>query len=753
MHSLGLTHDKPHKKSARIVGEVLGRYHPHGDAPIYEALTRLAQPFSLRYPLVDGQGNFGSLDDPPAASRYTEARLSEIASLLLSDIEKDTVEMRPNFDSSLLEPSFLPARFPNLLINGCSGIAVGMSTSIPPHNLGEICDALIFLIDKELEFGARAREVTVDELLRHILGPDFPTGGVVIRYDEKGEDTLKSAYTLGKGKIRVMARFHIEQAPRGRKRIVVTELPYQVQKSSLIERIASLVRDGRLEGVHDIRDESDRSGLRLCIELSRRASPPLVLNELLRLTPLSTTFSFIMLALVRGEPQLLSLKRALKLYLEHRIEVLKRRTRYELAKAKERAHLLEGLLLALENLDSVIEIIKRSRRQDTALKNLVRSLKLERKQAQAVLDFPLKRLVALERKKIELELERKKREIRSLESLLKSKRRILSALRKELTEIKKKYGDPRRTRIVEREVEELTERDLLPEEEVLIAITRNGQIFRLPAEEEAKIALRLRGETPLSLIFTTTRDDLYLFTNEGKATSLPVHLIPEEGRINAFVPIRRSERVITVLSLTQEEKDGYLFLATRKGKVKRVKSADFLAKGMEGVTVMEVGEGDELGWAKATSGEKEIILITKLGKAIRFSEKEVRPMGLQASGVVGVKLGKGDEVVAMELAKARASLLVATSTGYVKRTSLSSYPSQRRYGSGVITANLSKRTGHVVGACVVHSDDKVMLVSEKGAIKIMKAKSAPSMGRSTQGKKLVKLKGKDALTACIPLRR
>ncbi len=764
MHDMGLHHDKSYKKSARIVGEVLGKYHPHGDAAVYDAMARMAQDFSLRYMLVDGQGNFGSVDgDPPAAMRYTEARLTLTAKEMLNDIDKETVDFAENFDGTLQEPRVLPANIPNLLINGSSGIAVAMSTSIPPHNLGEVCDALIYMIDhaKKLD------EVTVEELMRFIKGPDFPTGGIVYRYrpgegDGAEADALRSAYAVGRGRITVQAKTHIEEMTRNRHRIVVTELPYQTNKSNLIERIATLVRDGRLEGITDLRDESDRQGMRLCIELTRTVAPREVLVELFRLTPMQSTFSIIMLALVDGEPRLLSLKRALQHYLDHRREIITRRSRYDLKQARARAHVLEGLLIALDNLDEVIATIRRSRRVDTARRNLRREFKLSEIQAQAILDMPLRRLVALERRRLEDEHKEKLKLIRRLESILRSPKRILALIKEELQEVKARYADPRRTQIVERRKVELTARDLLPDEEVLIGISRGGLVSRRSLDEGIKTTRR-RVEDPLhQVLAANTQDELFLFTADGRAVSLLVHQIPEADspsggdHLADMTSLWRRHKVAAVLALPvatgkppAQPQEGYLFLVTREGKVKRVTLADFLAARGDEVTVMGVDEGDELGWAAFTTGGEEVLLVTRKGQAIRFAEEDVRPMGLPAGGVMGIKLGRGDQVVAMDLVQARASLFVVTSAGYGKWTPLAEYPTQGRYGRGVVAASLSSKTGDLVGGCVVKGSDQIVLVSAKGGTRKLRVRSAPRMGRATRGKVLMSLRGGDSLTDVV----
>ncbi len=765
MHDMGLQHDKSYKKSARIVGEVLGKYHPHGDAAVYDAMARMAQDFSLRYLLVDGQGNFGSMDgDPPAAMRYTEARLALAANEMLGDIHKETVDFAENFDGTLQEPKVLPASIPNLLVNGSSGIAVAMSTSIPPHNLGEVCDALIYMIDHASELD----EVTVEELMRFMKGPDFPTGGVAYRYrpgegDGSEADALRSAYAVGRGRITVQAKTHIEQMSRNRHRIVVTELPYQTNKTNLIERIAEQVREGRLEGVTDLRDESDRQGMRICIELTRTVEPREVLADLFKTTPMQSTFSIIMLALVDGEPRLLSLKRALQLYLDHRREIIERRSRYDLERARARAHVLEGLLIALDALDEVIDTIRRSRRVDTARRNLRRKFKLTEIQAQAILDTPLRRLVSLERRKLDDEHKEKLKLIRRLESVLRSPKKILGLIKEEVREVKDKYADPRRTQIVERKKVELTARDLLPDEEVLIGISRDGLVSRHSVEEGIKTTRR-RVKDPLhQVLAANTQDELFLFTADGRAVSVLVHQIPEADRPSGgehladLTSLWRRHKVAAALALPvaagkspEQPREGYLLLASRKGKVKRVTLADFLAARGEEFTVMGVDEGDELGGAAFTSGTDEVILVTRKGQAIRFEEKEVRPMGLPAGGVMGIKLlGKGDGVVAMDVVQPRASLFVATSAGYGKWTSLAEYPTQGRYGKGVVTASLSSKTGDLVGGCVVKGSDQIVLVSAKGGTKKLRVRSAPRMGRVTRGKVLMSLRGGDSLADVV----
>jgi DNA gyrase subunit A len=758
MHDMGLHSGTPYRKSARIVGEVLGKYHPHGDAAVYEAMARMAQGFSLRYPLVDGQGNFGSVDgDAPAAMRYTEARMHDMGREMLADIEKGTVDFSPNFDDTLQEPSVLPSSLPNLLINGSAGIAVGMATNIPPHNLGEVCDALAYMIDHY----RRIDDVAVDDLMRFIHGPDFPTGGVVYRYREDGEETVdavRAAYAVGRGRFTVQAKAHIEEMSRSRHRIVVTELPYQTNKTNLIERIAELVRSGRIEGIGDLRDESDRRGMRLVIELTRTVEPRDVLGQLFRLTPLQNTFGVNMVALVDGEPRLLSLKRALQYYIEHRREIVTRRSRFELERAKLRAHVLEGLLIALSNLDEVIAIIRRSRTADSARTNLRRRFKLTEIQAQAILDMPLRRLAALERKKIEQEYKEKQKLIRYLQSLLRSPKKILGVVKDELLAMKEHHGDVRRTQIVERERGELTTHDLIPDEEVLMTITRRGNVRQGPPDQARSLTAGRGKDVVTHCWRANSRDDLYLFTTDGWVARWPVHQIPNlETRpqgtaLDELCPLLKGRTLGAVLILPcySAEPAGYLLTVTRMGKVKRSTLAEFISETAKGdAVVMGVDQGDALAWVHVSSGEQEVILVTQQGQAIRFSEEEVRPMGLTAGGVLGIKLNTGDQLVGADLVKSRASLLVVSSAGYGKRTSLADYPAQKRYGGGVVTYNPSTRTGGLVGAWVGKGQDEVWLISARGKVKRLRRRNVPSMGRATQGKAVWALPSGDQVVDLI----
>jgi DNA gyrase subunit A len=755
MHDMKLHPHAPYKKSARIVGEVLGKYHPHGDAAVYEAMARMAQDFSMRAPLVDGQGNFGSIDgDPPAAMRYTEARLTTLAQEMLTDIEKDTVDFIENFDGSLAEPTVLPTRLPNFLLNGASGIAVAMATNVPPHNLGEICDALVFMINQMVK--GKGDAISIEDLIRFVQGPDFPTGGIVYRYavgsdaDDESNDLIRSAYAVGRSRLTVQAKAHIEEMTRNRHRIVVTELPYQTNKTHLIERIADLVRDDKIEGITDLRDESDRQGMRIVIELTRTVEPRQVLQQLFKLTPMQQTFGMNMLALVDGEPRLLSLKRALQLFIEHRQEIITRRSRYELDKDRKRAHVLEGLLVALANLDEVIATIRASRTADTARRNLRRKFKLTEVQAQAILDTPLRRLAALERKKIETEHKDTLKHIKYLESLLRSPKKILGVIKDDLLELKSKYDSPRRTHIVAGEKGHLTTRDLVPEEDVIVAVSRSGRICRWP-EDQGLDPARGRQKDPLAVVTTAnTRDALYLFTEDGKAIVVPAHQVPTgaapgEGLSVAELAGLPRQLVVTAALSLAPTPSGYLFLTSRRGRVKRITLDDLTAARTAEITVMKLEKGDALAWATRTVGKEDVILIVSNGQAIRFSEEDVRPMGLPAAGVLGVKMGEGDQVVGMGVYRPRGDVVVISQMGIGKRSALSEYPRQGRYGMGVTTASLSAKTGQLAAGVVASASDRLLIVSEKGNSKAIYVRSLPKAQRATQGKELIAIRGRDRL--------
>lgn len=763
MQDMGLRTNQPYKKSARIVGEVLGKYHPHGDAAVYDSMARMAQDFSMRMPLVDGQGNFGSVDgDPPAAMRYTEARLASLASEVMADIDKDTVNFVDNFDGSLTEPSVLPTKFPNLLVNGASGIAVGMATSIPPHNLTEVCDALIFMIDKNL----KNKETTIDDLLNFIKGPDFPTGGIIYRQADKNkskvddDDLIKSAYAVGRGRITVQAKVHIEEMSRNRHRLVITELPYQTNKANLTEKIADLARDGKIEGLADLRDESDRQGMRLVIELTRTVEPKAVLKQLFKMTPLQSTFSINMLALVDDEPRRLPLKRALQLFIEHRQEIITRRSTYELEKAKQRAHILEGLRIALSNLDEIIKTIRTSRTVDTARKNLRKSFKLSETQANAILDMPLRRLAALERKKIEDEYKELLKQIKYLEGLLQSPKKILNVIKDELAELKKTYGTPRRTLIVNEPATKdrvVTARDLVPEEEVVVTVTQGGRLCCWPAEEGLDPA-RGRQKDPLAVaVSASTRDMLYLFAENGKAIITPMHQVPKgaalgDGPSLSEFNVGAVKNIVAGIALpNNDEMKGYLFLVSKQGRVKRITLQDVAdIRGSESI-VMGVEKGDKLLTAFITPGQGDVMLVSSAGQGIRFAEEDVRAMGLTAAGVWGIKLSKGDEVVGAGPVITRGELVVVTENGFGKRTDLNDYSKQGRHGQGVIALPVSKETGKLTTATTVNLSNRVMMISKRKNSKTIYARAFSKMSRTHKGKSVMSINEKDALVSMIVL--
>lgn len=759
IHDMGLTHDKPYKKSARIVGEVLGKYHPHGDAAVYEAMARMAQDFSLRALLVDGQGNFGSIDgDAPAAMRYTEARLAALSAEMLRDIGKETVDFGPNFDGSLTEPLVLPALLPNLLVNGASGIAVGMATNIPPHNLGEVCDALIYLIGREGHWD----EVNVADLMKFIPGPDFPTGGVVFRYGksdgEARNDAIETTYAVGRGRFVVQARAHFEEMGRGRARIVVTELPYAVNKARLIERIADLVRGGRLEGIADVRDESDRTGMRLVIELSRNGHQRDVLERLFQLTPMRTVFGASMLALVDGEPRTLPLKRILLYYLEHRQEVVRRRTEYDLARALERAHILEGLLAALSHLDEVIQVIRQSRTADSARSNLMRRFRLTEVQATAILDMPLRRLAQLERRKLEEEHREKRELIKELEELLASPKRILGVVQKELEELKAQYADPRRTKLLDRTEGILTARDLLPDEPVWVYITPNGRIGRQSAKSGGREVAKAVPDRLTRLLVTNTRDDLILITAGGRAGRLPVHQIPQDegGRWDDLTGIVRDDTVIAAIPISpvKEALEGdCLFLVTRRGRAKRIRLSEVVSALANTPAIIGVEGGDAVVSAVETPGDGDVLLLARQGRGIRFRESEVRTMGLAASGVGAIRLAANDEVVTALLVKEKGHLVTATEKGYIKRTSLSEFPSQGRNGSGVVAAKVSEKTGPLTGADVLSVITKTTLFIPLtfGTSRALGASNVSAAGRNASGSLLGRLAKGAKITGLVAL--
>ncbi|NLE46134.1 MAG: DNA gyrase subunit A [Chloroflexi bacterium] len=754
MHDMGIRSDSPYKKSARIVGEVLGKYHPHGDSAVYEAMARMAQDFSLRYPLVDGQGNFGSVDgDSPAAMRYTEARLGRPAMELLLDIEKDTVDWIDNFDGTLQEPEALPARLPNLLINGSSGIAVGMATNVPPHNIGEVCDALSYIIDRWDEI----EEITVEDLMQFVEGPDFPTGGIIV-----GREGVVQAYATGRGRLVVRAMTHVEEMAGNRHRIIVTELPYQTNKSALLERIAEMVRSGRIEDISDLRDESDRRGMSIVIELKRGAQPRKTLNRLFKYTPLQSTFGVQSLALVKGEPRLLSLKRALQVYLEHRQDVITRRTQYELEKASHRAHILEGLKIALDHLDAVIRTIRESPDADIARQRLMERFKFSEVQAQAILDMQLRRLAALERQKIEDEYLELIQRIAYLEDLLASPRKILYLIKEELTDLKRVYGDGRRTRIVSAEAE-IDEEDLIVEEQVLISITQRGYIKRVPEGTyraqnrggRGVIGMTTRDEDELLYLFSAhSLDSILFFSNQGKVYQERVYQIPNADRtakgalLAGILSIEADERITAAMAISSFEQEGYLTLITRNGRAKRTVLSEFSSVRPSGLIAIRLDEDDELAWARMTHGDQNLIIVTAYGQALRFSEETVRSMGRTAAGVNAIRLDDGDYVVGACVVEPDADLLVVTSNGYGKRTSLDEFSTKGRNGKGVRCIGGDQDTiGVVAAARVVRDSDEVTFISTGGMVMRMRVSDIPSLGRSARGSRIMQLKKGEELTS------
>jgi len=756
MHEMGIRANTPYRKSARIVGDVLGKFHPHGDQAVYDAMARMAQDFSLRYLLIDGQGNFGSVDgDSPAAMRYTEARISRLAEELLVDIEKETVDYVDNFDGSLQEPVVLPARLPGLLLNGASGIAVGMATNIPPHNLEEIAAALTHMIDHH----DKMDRVTVEDLMRFVTGPDFPTGGLIV-----GADGIKQAYSTGKGRIVMRAQANIEEMAGGRFRIVVTELPYQVNKSNLIERIAELVRGGRLDEISDLRDESDRRGMSVVIELKRGTQPKKVLNQLFKYTALQTTFGVQMLALVAGEPRLLPLKKALQVYIDHRLNVITRRSQFELAKAQARAHILDGLLIALANLDAVIDTIRKSPDADEAKIRLIKRFKLSEEQAQAILDLQLRRLAALEREKIENEHKEIRKQIAYLQDLLAHPKKMLALIKKDLKELVEAFGDGRRTRILPDASEEFSEADLVKDETVLVSITERGYVKRVAAKTYRRqgrggrglIGHSMRDEDEVVMLFPAgSLDTILFFSDRGKVYSEKTYQIPDADRTARGIPLvnilaLEPDETITAVEVVSDFDDAsYCVMATRKGKIKRVRLPEFASVRPSGLIAMNLAKGDTLGWVKLTSGKDDIIVVTARGQALRYHEKHVRAMGRPAAGVKSINLKKGDYVTSMERVDKGAALLVVTANGYGKRTQLAEYPTKGRGTGGVLTIDRKKAklTGEIISARVVEADDDLSLISTGGIILRTKVGTISQMSRATQGVRVMDLKKGDTVAA------
>ncbi len=749
MYDMGLRPDSSFKKSARIVGEVLGKYHPHGDMAVYETMARLAQDFSERYMLVEGQGNFGSVDgDPPAAMRYTEARLTEISMDIMNQLKMDTVDFVENFDGSLVEPEVLPSAVPNLLVNGASGIAVAMATNIPPHNLGEVVDALVMM----LENWSKVDDIGVEDLMQHIKGPDFPTGGLIITDDRT--ETLAQAYGSGKGRVKMRARVRLEEMSRGRKRIIVTELPYMTNKASLIEKIAEFVRDGKIEGVSDLRDESDRQGMRIVIELTKTANPDEVLKFLYKRTTMQATFGINMLALVQGEPHKLSLKQALKVFADHRIDVVKRRSEYELHKAEERLHILKAYLIALENLDAVIDTIRRSQRVETARTNLMRKFNLDEVQAQAILDMPLRRLAGLERKKIEEEYKEVAKRIKELTVLLKSPRKMRGVVIDELKAVKEKYADPRRTQIIQMEEGEtatnlLTTSDVMPEEQVWVAISPDNRIARTSSDK----SFRQWGiGAPKMVLRTTTHHTIYIVAENGEAAALHVHALPiadepEKGTLVSAVSSFSSDAKLKLLFSTPVnlgEEDGYIITVSKQGMVKRSLLSDLPAPSANLFTLARINDGDEIVSVLFTKGEEDILLATRDGMGIRFSEEDARPMGLVAAGVGGMKLRGDDEVVGAGVASRKGEVLLVSNRGNGKRIEPDEFPTQGRYGYGVIVWKLPDGE-RVVGMMIGLLTYNGVVHFKEAASRLVHVNDAPRCNRMQKGGRVVEVKKGDAI--------
>jgi DNA gyrase subunit A len=758
MHEIGLTTRSNYRKSAAVVGEVLAKYHPHGDAAVYDTLVRMAQNFNMRYVLVDGQGNFGSIDgDAAAAMRYTEARMAPITDELLADIEKDTVDWEPNYDGREQQPVSLPSRVPNLLVNGATGIAVGMATNIPPHNLGEVCDAAIYLVDHP--------DATNTDLAEFVKGPDFPTGGIIL-----GREGIDHAYGTGHGRIVVRAQTHIEEARGGRFAVVVTELPYQVNKSTLLERIADLVHDKKIQGISDLRDESDKRGIRVVIELKREAQPRSVLNQLFKHTALQTNYSINTLALVDNQPRVLSLDMILRHFLTHRRTVVRRRAEYELNKARERAHILEGLKIALDNLDRVIALIRQSQTQEAAQKNLMSNFSLSEAQAKAILAIQLARLAAMERKKILDEYTQVLKTIARLEDLLANPRKIDALIKDELKDVREKYGDERRTRILREEAGEFTEEDLVPDEEVIVTMTRRGYIKRIPSTTykpqrrggKGIIGMVTRDADAVEQLFVTnTHDNILFFTNRGRVFQLKVYDIPDASRQGKGTPVinlvqlEPGETVSTVRTITSGRTTGYLVMATTNGTVKRTELEQFRNVRRNGIRAITLDEVDELAWVAIAEGNEDVMLVTRKGQAVRFDLKnQVRPTGRGAAGVRGIRLRKDDTVIRMDLVtSASKDLLVVAENGFGKRTPLEDYRRTARGGIGVTATKVTPKTGMVVAARVVgDEEEEVIMMSCEGLITRTEVKSIRQTGRAAQGVIVMRLNKGDTVCSMAPIK-
>ena len=750
MQEAGMTSGKPYKKSARIVGEVLGKYHPHGDTSVYDAIVRMAQDFSMRYLLADGHGNFGSVDgDPAAAMRYTEVRMSKISELMLQDIDKDTVDFVPNYDESLKEPSVLPAKFPQLLVNGSSGIAVAMATNIPPHNIGEVIDATLYLIDNP--------DAPTDDLIKIIHGPDFPTAGLII-----GREGILDAYRTGRGSIKMRARTSIEKIQNGKSRIIVTELPYQVNKARLIEKIADLVRDKTIEGVTDLRDESDREGMRIAIDLRRDVTPQIILNQLFKHTQLQDSFGVIMLALVNGKPQVLNLKEILNHYIKHQEEVITRRTKFDLAKAKARAHILEGLTTAVKNLDSVIKIVRESSAVNDAKAALINAFNFSDAQAQAILDLRLQKLTGLERDKLEEEYRNVRAAIKNFEAVLADENLILQIIKDELTAVKEKFNDERRTEIVAEELTAFEAEDLINDDDIVVTLTHGGYVKRIDLSTYKKQKRGGIGVTGMGtkeedfveqILITTTHHTILFFTNKGKVFHLKAYQIAESGRtakgihVSNLLQVEAGEKITALIKVRDFDPTRYLFMATRKGIVKKTQLSEFSSMMKRGLVAINLDKDDELIGVKFTEGERYIILGTAQGMAIAFAEEEVRSMGRTARGVHGIKLKKGDHVIGMDKLKHGAEVLTVSAEGIGKRTPTEEYRPQSRGGKGLINMKVNDKTGEVVGIKVVTPEQELLLITTEGFVIRTSIDDIRSVGRNTQGVILMKTKEDDRVAA------
>ncbi|MBM4306129.1 MAG: DNA gyrase subunit A [Deltaproteobacteria bacterium] len=754
MNELSNDWDKPYKKSARIVGDVIGKYHPHGDMAVYDSIVRMAQDFSLRYTLIDGQGNFGSVDgDPPAAMRYTEIRMAKLAGELLADIDKETVDFVPNYDESLEEPFVLPSRFPNLIVNGSSGIAVGMATNIPPHNLNETINGLIALIENP--------EISSVELMSYIPGPDFPTGGFIY-----GQEGIKTAYETGKGVIQLRARAIIERDRKGeRESIVITELPYQTNKAKLIERVAELVQEKVIEGIANVRDESDREGMRVVIELKRNEVPEVILNQLYKNTQMQTSFGIILLAIHQNQPKLLSLKEVLHLFLQHRREVVTRRSLFELKKAEARAHILEGLKKAIDQIDAIIATIKASKTPKEAKERLIDRFAFSDEQAQAILDMRLQRLTNLEQRKIVEEYEETIKLINRLKDILASERLMLNVIKEELVSIRDAYGDERRTEIVD-VAPEIKIEDLIAEEDMVVTITHTGYIKRNPISlyrsqhrgGKGKVGINVKEEDFVEDLFiASTHDYLLFFTDAGKIFWKKVHEVPQAGRITRgkaiinLLNLGAEEKVTAILSLKDFSPGKFITFITKKGTIKKTALEAYSNPRAGGIIALGLDEGDELISTKLTDGERHLFIGTKMGKAIHFPENQIREMGRTAHGIRGIRISKGDEVVGMEVVVPHTSLLTVTENGYGKRSQASEYRIQNRGGSGIFTVKRTKKTGDVVGVKAITDDDELMIISNKGKIIRLRAADIPVQGRSTQGVRLITIEEGERVVAVAKL--